>query len=68
MLIFFNYIQIQKVSHTIFWQQPNWITNHTSQSTDRELGWPLKETSLLCTEKLEEEHITLSKTSGLCKL
>lgn len=63
----FNYMQMQKVSHIIFWKQPTWITNHTSESTDS-VRLPLRETSLLCTAELKEEHITLSKTSGLCEL
>lgn len=64
---FFNYMQMKKASHTIFWQQPKWITNHTLESTDR-VRLPLRETSLLCTVKLKEEHIMLSKTSGLWEL
>ena len=65
--IFFSHMQMQKASHIIFWQQPKWITNHTSESTDS-VRLPLRETSLLCTAKLKEEHIILSKTSGLCEL
>lgn len=64
---FFYYMQMQKVSHIILWQQPKWITNHTSESTDW-VRLPLREISLLCTAKLKEEHIILSKTSGLCEL
>lgn len=57
---------MQKVSH-IFWRHPKWITNHTSESTDA-VSLPLRENSLLCTAKLKEEHIILSKTSGVCEL
>lgn len=61
------YANAKKVSHITLWQQPKWITNCTSESTD----WarlPLREISLLCSVKLKEEHIILSKTSGLCEL
>lgn len=66
-IFFFTICKCKKVSHITLRQQPKWITNHTSESTDW-VKLPLREISLLCTVKLKEEHIILSKTSGLCEL